>query len=139
MQQRDYLLREIEKIGLVMAAIRQKLFGGKGDLFLSVEKQLDEAKGKLLNDAGFDLDKILIMSAEELNQYLALFQGFNVDNIELLAETLARIGFDSETEKRQSYLQKALQLYELCNGKDKTYSVSREKMMEEIKMKMPKS
>jgi len=29
MEQRDYILREIEKIGLILTAIRRKLFGGR--------------------------------------------------------------------------------------------------------------
>lgn len=139
MQQKDFLLREIEKIGSIISAIRQKLFGGKENLSISIEKQMDEAKRKLLDGAGFNLDKVLTMNAEELSEYLACFQGFNVENIELLAETLAEVGFDLKTERREAYLKKALQLYELCNLKDKTYSVSRETMMDKIKAIVPKS
>jgi len=39
MEQRDYLLREIEKIGAIMSAIRQKIFGGKGNLAITLEQQ----------------------------------------------------------------------------------------------------
>ena len=47
MTQRDYILREIEKIGAIVNAIRQKLFGGKENLSITPEKQMDNAKGML--------------------------------------------------------------------------------------------
>ena len=40
MVQRDYILREIERIGTIMSAIRHKLFGGKENLSLTLEKQV---------------------------------------------------------------------------------------------------
>lgn len=39
MEQRDYLLREIEKIGIIMNSFRQKLFGGKGNFAISPENR----------------------------------------------------------------------------------------------------
>ena len=52
MEQKDYLLREIEKIGLMINAIRQKLFGGKENLAITLESQIEAAKGMLLNEIG---------------------------------------------------------------------------------------
>ena len=49
MEQKDYILREIEKMAAILGAIRQKLFGGSDNLSLSVEKQFDETKDMLLN------------------------------------------------------------------------------------------
>jgi hypothetical protein len=41
MEQKDYLLREIEKIGNIMSAIRQKLFAGRKDnLSISIQQQV---------------------------------------------------------------------------------------------------
>ena len=40
MVQRDYILREIEKIGAITNAFRQKIFGGSGNLAISLENQI---------------------------------------------------------------------------------------------------
>jgi hypothetical protein len=57
MERRDYLLREIEKIGMIMSAIRQKVFGGKDNLAITIEQQMVALKGMLLNDANLDFDQ----------------------------------------------------------------------------------
>jgi hypothetical protein len=72
MIQRDYILREIEKIGAIMNAMRQKLFGGKGDLAITLEKQIEDIKGMLLNEINFDLDKFLDLNIEDSNEYMCL-------------------------------------------------------------------
>ena len=59
MERRDYILLEIEKIGLILAAIKQKLFGGKENLAIPIEKQVEETKDILLNELNFDMDKFL--------------------------------------------------------------------------------
>ena len=133
MEQKDYLLREIEKIGLMINAIRQKLFGGKENLAITLENQVEVAKGMLLNETNFDLDKFLILNIEDSNEYICSFEGFSVENIESLAEYISQIGFSDESGKFKKYLEKALQLYELCNLKSKTYSFEREANIKVIK------
>jgi hypothetical protein len=126
MLQRDYILREIEKIGAIVSAMRQKLFGGKGNLAITLERQIEDIKGMLLNEINFDLDKFLDLNTESANEYISTFEGFCVENIELLAESIAEIGFGGKCDNPRKYLEKALQLYELCNLKSKTYSLERE-------------
>jgi len=133
MLQRDYILREIEKIGAIINAIRQKLFGGKGNSNIILEKQLEDAKGMLLSEANFDLETFLDLNIEKSNEYICNFEGFNVENMELLAEYIAQIGFNDQCENPKNYLGKALQLYELCNSKSKTYSFEREANIRAIK------
>ena len=58
MMQRDYILREIEKIGVIINAFRQKIFGGSGNLSITLEKQIENSKVMLFNEMNFDLDKI---------------------------------------------------------------------------------
>ena len=122
MEQKDYLLREIEKIGLLISAIRQKLFGGKENLATTLQSQIEAAKGMLLNETNFDLDKFLSLNIEDSNEYICSFKGFSIENIEFLAEYISQIGLSDESGKFRKYLEKALQLYELCNLKSKTYS-----------------
>ena len=133
MEQRDYLLREIEKMGAITNAIRQKIFGGKENLAITLEEQIKATKGMLLSEANFDLDKFLELNVDESNEYICSFEGFSVDNIELLAESISEIGFSNKCDNPHKYLEKALQLYELCNLKGKTYSLERETNINTIK------
>lgn len=63
MQQRDFLLREIEKFGAIISVIRQIFFDGKDDNpAIAIEKQIDDAKGMLLNEMNFDFDKFFSLN-----------------------------------------------------------------------------
>ena len=133
MEQRDYLLREIEKIGAIISAIRQKIFGGKGNLAISLKHQIEIAKEKLLSEANFDIDKFLNLNSEESDKYIISFDGFNIENIEILADCFSEFGFSDNCDNSKKYLGKALQLYNLCNTKSKTYSFERETKINAIK------
>lgn len=126
MERRDYLLKEIEKIGLILNAIKQKLFGGKGNSTIALEKQIEDIKAMLLNEINFDFDLFLSLNSEDSDQYISSFNGFNIENIELLAACFSEIGFSDKSADSKKYLEKALQLYEFCNSKSKTYSFERE-------------
>jgi len=146
MEQRDYILREIEKIGLILTAIRRKLFGGRaGSSFAEADKTAGSEYEKELDlkidfsELGIDLDKFLLLDTAETDNYLSNIKGMNVENIELLADCLAQMGTEeesgqmetdysnSESAQNNQYLLKALQLYHLCNLKSSTYSFSRER------------
>lgn len=133
MEQKDYLLREIEKIGIIISSFRQKLFGGKENFALSPENQIEDLKGMLSEATNFDLNKFLSMDAEESNEYLISFKEFSIENIELLADCIAQAGFSDGSAGSKENLQKALQLYELCNLKSRTYSFAREDKIVKIK------
>lgn len=133
MEQKDYILREIEKIGVIMRAILQKLFGRKDNLAISIEQQIEAEKGMLLDEVNFDLDKFLLLNGEDANIYITSFKGFNTGNIELMADSLAQMGFNDKSGNSGKYLEKALQLYQLCNMQSKTYSIEREKNIDLIK------
>lgn len=130
MERRDYLLLEIEKIGLLLIAIKQKFFGGKENLAITIEKQMKETKDALLNELGFDLDRFLSLDIDESEQYLSEFKGFDIENTEQLADIISQMGFAGKSEK---HLEKALQLYERCQLSSKTYSWDRERKIIEIK------
>ena len=133
MEQRDFLLREIERMGQVLNAFRQKLFGGKDQLAISIEKEVDDAKGMLLKEVNLDLDKLLLLNKEETSNYLDSFKGFNATNIERFAEYMAQIGFETKSEKSAVYFEKALHLYELTSLKSQTFSFEREKKIKAVR------
>lgn len=133
MEQKDYILREIEKIGLLLSALRHRLFGGKDNLAINIEKQTDEARGMLFNELNFDLDKLIDLQPEETYDYLCTFKGFNDENTENLAEILYKLAINGQPDSSKKYFEKALQLYEICNLKSKTFSFERERKIAEIR------
>lgn len=161
MEQKDFLLREIEKIGAIISAIRQKLFGGTDELAISVDNQAEALKEMMLSEAFIDIDELLALNRSDTDEYLAGQKGFNVENIELLARTLADIGMNSVPPARAlsdigattgppdrtlsdsgattfspatiAMLDKALQLYEICSLRDRTYSFEREAAISQLR------
>jgi hypothetical protein len=133
MEQKDYILREIEKIGQIISYIRQKLFGGKDNLPIFTESKKIELNGLLLKEINFDLEKFLKLNHEEAYKYLGHFGGFSIENIENFAELFFQIGFSEKTEESKIYIEKSLQLYELTILKSKTYSFDREMRIQKIK------
>ena len=133
MEQKDYVLREIEKIGTILNAIRQKIFGGKYNPAITLEMQIENITNMLSDGMNFDLDYFLGINIEDSKEYIALFKGFSVENIELFADCLFQIGSKEQGNDSKKYLEKALHLYELCNLKGKTYSFVREENIKTIK------
>ena len=133
MEQKDYLLREIEKIGVILGVTIQKIIGGKGNAAIAIEQQVENAKEKLLDEINFNIDKFLDLNIEDSKEYIFNFEGFNANNIELLAKCFSETGFTDNCVNSNKYLEKALQLYNLCNLKSKTYSLEREENINTIK------
>lgn len=132
MEQKDYLLREIEKIGLLLRMILNTLVGKEENYAIQIEKQFEETNELLLNEVGFDLDKFLSLEKSEIEQYLSKFEGVKGANIELFADILKEFGTRTKSAKNREFLDKALKLYELCNSKDKTFSFERENKISEV-------
>ena len=133
MEQKDYLLREIEKIRLLLKLIFNKIAGKEANQAKTAENQSEETKGLLLGEIGFDLDLFLSMKENEMGLYLSGFKGLSVSNIELLADIIKAMGMDAESVISRRYLQFALRLYTHCNSLDKTFSFNRENKISELK------
>jgi hypothetical protein len=133
MEQEDYILREIEKIGIILRYIREKLFPGKGIVSTSTSEQLHGMKEIVLTETGLDIDKFLSLNVEDSNEYINSIKGYNSVNIELLAGCISQICLQDSTAASKKHLEMALQLYELSNRKNQTYSLERENAIMSIK------
>jgi hypothetical protein len=133
MEQKDYLLREIEKIGLLLRMIISK-FRLKGDnTAITLKTEFEEAKELMLQEAGFDIEEFLKLDINSVEQYMSKFAGFRTANIELLADVLKEMGVSSEPKMAKILWEKALRLYQICNSLDKTFSFERENKIDEIR------
>ena len=135
MEQKDYLLREIEKIGAVMRAILNRFTGNTENLAITIEKRFEQTKEQLFDETGLDLDEFLNLDMAETKEFIRHFKGINIANLEMLAEILFHLGVENKSGNENIVLSKALILFELCNETDKTYSTERELKIEMIKSK----
>jgi len=133
MEKKDYLMREIEKLGMLLRAILNSMIGKSENLAINAEVHFEETKELLFTETGFDLDKFLMMDKPASQEYLSHFKGMNTGNLELLAEVTFQIGMSAKSEDKKIIFERALQLYELCNLADKTYSIERENQIRKIK------
>ena len=133
MEQKDYFLREIEKIGSVLRAILGRIRGKEENLAITINNQFEQTNEQLLNDAGFDLKHCLTLEEPAFSEYLSGFVGFNAANLELLADMLLQFGLDEDLQNPKRFLEKALLLYDLSERSDRTYSFDRERKIKEIK------
>ena len=92
MEQRDYILREIEKLGMLLRAIVTRVFGGNANNAVPEEKQFDEVTEELLENAGFDLKAFIRMDDARAIKYLQDRRDFNIPNLEDLALILEKLG-----------------------------------------------
>ena len=133
MGQEDYLLREIEKIAIMLRFILSKLNGNKENFAITQEKQFEETKELLFNEINFDIGMFLKLNESDSNEYIAKMKGNSTENLEIMAEIMLHLGVYGNQGNKSVYLQKALQLYEYCNLADRTFSVGRENKITKIK------
>lgn len=136
MEQKDFLLREIEKLGLVLRAILNRITGSGENLALTIEDQFIAEKELLFTETGISLNKLIELNESETEKYIGSLHELNVQNIEILADILKEIGMLNTTDDSNILLNKSLELYALCSSRDKTFSFERENKISEIKNAM---
>ena len=132
MQKEDYILREIEKIGMMLQMIIKKLIVKQEKLPIQFDYELKEAN-EMFREIGFEMDEFLQLDHSAIEDYLMKIDGMRGPNIELLGNLLKKMGMRTGPDLRQAYLEKALNLYELCNSQDRTFSIERESKINNIK------
>jgi len=133
MDQSDYILREIQKIGEMLLKIRKKIDGAEITNSQPFDFQLEEVKSLLKDTLGLNLDEFLLLSERDTKMYIAGNKSFNINNTELLGDFCKTMGEKTVNIKSQLYLKKALELFDLCNSLDRTYSIDREYKISALK------
>ncbi|MCD4833337.1 MAG: hypothetical protein K8R31_06045 [Bacteroidales bacterium] len=130
MQQKDFILREIEKISTLLRYLIGKLIPSNS--VENYEETIELINRELVENSGFNINEILEFSIKDFDKVLIQNKGYSFENIELLADLLFTLGND-QSQSKNNYLKKTLQLYEYINEKSKTYSFERISKIEEIK------
>ena len=131
MEQKNYILREVEKLGLLLQVIINESTGNRLGVDVTVYDKIAEAKNNLRSET--DFDKLISLKNSEIEEYINSFDGFSYQNIELVGDILKIIGTNIYTQLSELLLEKALQLYERCNTIDSTFSFEREREIGEIR------
>lgn len=136
MPKEDYLLKYLEKLSRVIAAmlgLREKGFPE------DALRLADETYKEML---GFDVEELAIMPVEKFVE-LVRKHGYTSSHLEIMArlahETANAMNTRTDRENSNSFYEKTLQLYYLLNEKDKTFSFEREMIIDELKQLTTKS
>ena len=112
MPQRDYILRLIEEMGIVLTALRNRILGRKSDAS-SIRAELSDVSGK----AGFDLQLLRGFSADTLRMSVAPTGEVEPARCWMMAEVLYLDGLQAQVEERvddaRGSLEKARLLFTL--------------------------
>jgi len=132
MPKEDYLLKYLEKLGRVVAA----MFGFREKGFPEDSLRLaDETFKELLK---LNIDELAMMPVDRFIEIVRA-EKYNSSYLESLAKIAyetAKSYLDQENnEKTNLFFDKSLHLYYLLNEKDKTFSFEREMIIDELKSK----
>jgi hypothetical protein len=133
MPKEDYLLKYLEKLSRVIAAmigLRDKGFPE------DAIRLADEAYKELLN---FNVEELAVMPVEKFVQ-IVRDAGYTSTYLEALAKLSYETGYAFQMQDNigfaNSFFQKTLQTYYLLNEKDKTFSFEREMIISELSEKL---
>ncbi len=130
MQQKDFILREIEKISTLLRYLIGKLIPSSS--VGNSEETIELINRELVENSGLNIDNILNLSKKEFDEVFTQSKGYSFENIKLLADLLYTIGND-QASINIDYIRKALELYKYINEKSKTFSFERTNKINTLK------
>lgn len=131
MQQRDYLLRQIEQMSQVLVVLIRKLLGLKSD---KVEEQTIQTTDEMLKEH-FDIsmDELLSISLEDVAEIITQKKGLSISNLELFAEVMViNAKACSDISEQIKLFEIGRELYQWTDDKSSTFSMERQLKMKEI-------
>jgi len=123
MEQKDYILREIEKIGAMLRMFIRRRFEQKETQ--EEEQETTQDFSEFCDETGIDLDDINHLDKKDFPGYFNVNKGFNTENIELLADFLVELSKSSVATIPEKLTNKAIELYKYVDEISKTYSIER--------------
>ena len=129
---KDYLVRQAEQLGQVLAIILSKLLGlknqQKGCIEIGVVNHFFEG------ELDFNIDSLLKIPDEGLIFTLKNEKGFNNNSLEILADILFTVANETSSDIKTQLYKKSFIIYEeLSNSDKKTYSYNRELRIIDLK------
>ena len=138
MEQKDYLMKQINELGRVLGKILADLFRLKaqGKVSDSVQFVNQSLKQKIV----LGLDELLEIPMNEMLTLLQTEKNFNDENLESLAELMsetAEIHDPKSDQKLSNRLNlRSLEILEFLNEHSGSFSITRENQIRKIKNRM---
>jgi hypothetical protein len=132
MASRDYLIRQIEEMGLFLAILLRRI------LKLKEENQLEQleivVREELLQELKLDIDQVIVLENEDFLNAIKE-QLTTEDQLEKLADILMVLGKEnlkSYLPTKANYLQKSLFLFVYLQENSSVFSYERREKIQEI-------
>jgi hypothetical protein len=137
MPQEDYIKREIDRLGKVLAKALADLLGTKARG--NSHEGLHAINNVLISELEIDLDGLLLLPESELLSYLVKTKKLNNAQMEILGDLLfeSAVGEDPVTDAIK--YRKTLSIYNAITENELTYSVNRHYKIKVIRQLLNKS
>ena len=136
MEQRDYIIREIEKISTLLLGLIGKLKRIKSQVVF--ENERIDFKNEFEEGTGVSIDDIIAGDINKLKGVLTKENGFDFGNIDMLAELLYEFSLLMDRSDRREMLEKSIVLMEYVDQEGKIFSMDRKFRIEEIRKEIEK-
>lgn len=132
MPSRDYLIRQIEEMGIFLAILLRRILKMKEE---NQQEQMESVvKEALTQEIKFDIDQVIVLENQDFIQ-VAKEYFTSDDQLEKLADILKVLGQDMEksfTLTKANYLRKSLFLYSYLQESSTNFSFERKIKVEEL-------
>lgn len=117
----DYLKKQIDQLGKVVAKVLRDLMGLKSDFRINEAEEMVNTVFE--KELGFNFDEMLERKNDDFILFLIKDKKFSEATLEDIANILFEIGITLEDKNKQAnYFQKAILLFEHLNTERKTFS-----------------
>jgi len=135
MEQRDYLMRQIEQAGRALAKVMADLTGLKNQG--KVHEGIEQAEQSLQDELDLSIEKMTGIPLDQFIHTLKEKEHMFAENFEQTADLLVEIaeGYRQQgsLEKSRALYQRALVLYEYVEEAGSSFSFNRHSRMQKIK------
>ncbi len=132
MQQSDYLLREIEKISILLMGMLGKMVQRKKEGIEMNEEDYTSFNSELFSATNFDLDRLFETDSSEFGNFLKSENGFDEKNIEVLGDLIFAMAEITPGYQKKKLYKKSYEIYRFLDISYKTFSLERQSKMRSI-------
>lgn len=133
MEQRDYLKKQIDQLGQVLAKLFSNLLGLKNGGQINVG--LEITNQTLKSELNFDIQDLLDIPTDNFVDTLTTQKGLTNENLEKLAEILLLVE-DNQQDNYKKLYERCLTIYEYLEKAENIYSLDRQWKIERIKTEL---
>ena len=132
MEQKDYLMKQVEQFGLALGKILARLLHLKDngtESIVAVNQVFTE-------ELDFDVNHLIDIDEDKWLDTLKTENRFNAENLERLADILLLVAENVSLNERNQLCKKCRMIYEYLDESTKTYPFDRNSKMERIRKYM---